>query len=147
MSDLGNLSQCMVDSDAAANGRAKLLRGKALAASMFLEVAVVAAVLLWPLATLGVLSPQLALTPVPPYHGERESRPLAHNHGVRQTSSRRHVVAPPLYQPPIIPPHIAEGADPEPPGVEPHGDSTRAGFIAVDSRRRVITIGQWKLRA
>ena len=76
MSDLGNLSQCMVDGDAAANGRAKLLRGKALAASMFLEVAVVAAVLLWPLATLGVLSPQLALTPVPLYHGERESRPL-----------------------------------------------------------------------
>lgn len=127
MSDLGNLSQCMVDGDAAANGRAKLLRGKALAASMFLEVAVVTAVLLWPLATLGVLSPQLALTPVPLYHGERESRPLPHNHGVRQTSSRRHAVAPPLYQPPIIPVHIAAGAGPEPPGVEPHGDSYKSG--------------------
>jgi protein TonB len=91
----------MVDSDDAANGRAKLLHGKALAASMFLEVAVVAAVLLWPLATLGVLSPQLALTPAP--------------------------VAPPLYQPPIIPVHIAAGAGPEPPGVEPHADSYESG--------------------
>jgi protein TonB len=117
----------MVDGDAVANGRAKLLRGKAVAASMFLEVAVVAAVLMWSLATLGVLPPQLALTPVPLYHGERDSRPLPHNHGARQISSRRHAVAPPLYQPPVIPPHIAEGADPEPPGVEPSGDRYTAG--------------------
>ncbi len=120
MSDLGNLSQCMVDSDAAANGRARLLRGKALAASLLLEAVVVAGVLLWPLATLGVLSPQLNLTPLPPYQGERNPRPVQHSHGVRQISSRRPAVARPLYQPPI-PHHIAEGADPTPPEFEPNG--------------------------
>jgi periplasmic protein TonB len=122
MSDLGNLSQCMVDCDAAANGRARLLRGKALAASMFLEAVVVAGVLLWPLAMLGVLSPQLVLTPVPPYQGERNMRPLHPDRLGHQVSSRRPAVAPPLFQPPVIPHQIAEGADPTPPGGETFGD-------------------------
>jgi periplasmic protein TonB len=121
MSDLGNLSQCMVDSDAAANGRARRLRGKALAASMFLEAVVVAGVLLWPLATLGVLSPQLELTPVPPYRGERNPRPLQRDHGGRQISSRRQAPTSPLFQPPVIPHQIAEGADPTPPEFESNG--------------------------
>jgi hypothetical protein len=78
MSDLGSLSHCMVDSDAAANGRARLLRGKALAASLVFEAVAIAVVLLWPLVTLGVLPPELILTPMPLFHGEQNSRPVPH---------------------------------------------------------------------
>ncbi len=91
MSDLGNLSQCMVDSDSAANGRARRLRGKALVASLSLEAVVIAGVLLWPLVTLGVLPPQLLLTPVRPYHGEQNPRPIAHHQIDRAASNRRNI--------------------------------------------------------
>jgi periplasmic protein TonB len=127
MSDLGNLSQCMVDSDAAANGRARRLRGKALMASLALELAVVAAVLLWPLATLGVLPPQLTLMPVPPYRGEQRVHPAQRDHGARTISRTPHFATHQLYQPPTIPSHIAVGADSEPPGVELSGDPYGSG--------------------
>lgn len=122
MSDLGNLSQCMVDSDPAANGRARRLRGKALVASLSLEALVIAGVLLWPLVTLGVLPPQLVLTPVRPYHGEQNPRPVAHHQVERSASNRRNAIDRPVFQPPVIPPHVAANADPEPPGVDRDGD-------------------------
>ena len=122
MSDLGNLSQCMVDSDSAADGRARRLRRKALAASLSLEAVVIAGVLLWPLVTLGVLPPQLVLTPVRPYHGEQNPRPIAHHQIDRSVSNRRIVTDRPLFQPPVIPSHVATNADPEPPGVGQFGD-------------------------
>jgi periplasmic protein TonB len=115
MSDLGNLAQCMMDSDAAANGRARRLRGKALLVSLSLEAIVIAGVLLWPLVTLGVLTPQLMLTPVPPYRGDQISRPAPPHpnpHGATQHSP----VAPPLLQPPSIPSHVTDGPDPQPLG-------------------------------
>ena len=62
MGDLGNLSQCMVDGDARETGRARRLRRKALAASLFLQAMVVFGLLLWPLITLGVLPVQLMLS-------------------------------------------------------------------------------------
>jgi len=131
MSDLGNLSQCMVDSDSAANGRARRLRGKAIVASLSLEAVVIGGLLLWPLATLGVLPPQLVLTPVPPYHGERNSRPIAHHQIDRSASSRRNVTDRPVFQPPVIPSHVAANADPEPPGVDRYGDlSAQPGSTA-----------------
>lgn len=46
MSELGNLSQCMVDSDAAAKTRARRLHRKALAASIVFEAVVVAGLVL-----------------------------------------------------------------------------------------------------
>jgi protein TonB len=119
MSDLGNLAQCMMDSDAAANGRPRRLRGKALAASLFLEAVVVAGVLLWPLVTLGVLTPQLMLTPVPPYRGDRISRPEAPRKNQRLATIERTIVRP-LLQPPSIPSHVTDGPDPQPPG-DPYG--------------------------
>ena len=122
MSDLGNLSQCMVDSDSAANGRARRLRGKALVASLSLEAVVIAGVLLWPLVTLGVLPPQLVLTPVRPYHGEQNPRPIAHHQIDRSASNRRNITDRPVFQPPLIPPHVVTTADPEPPGIERYGD-------------------------
>ncbi len=122
MSDLGNLSQCMVDSDSGANGRARRLRGKALLASLSLEAVVIAGVLLWPLVTLGVLPPQLLLTPVPTYHGEQNPRPLAHHQVERSASNRRNFSNQPVFQPPVIPPHVVTTADPDAPGVDPHGN-------------------------
>jgi periplasmic protein TonB len=121
MSDLGNLAQCMMDSDAAANGRARRLRGKALAASLCLEAVVVAGVLLWPLVTLGVLTPQLMLTPVPPYRGDRISRPAPAHQNERPATIRRAIDR--LLQPPSIPSHATDGPDPQPPG-DPYGTLT-----------------------
>ncbi len=122
MSDLGNLSQCMVDSDSAANGRARRLRGKALVASLSLEAVVIAGVLLWPLITLGVLPSQLFLTPVAPYHGDQRSRPAPSHPRYHSVSDRRTIADRPFFQPPRIPLHVSAGAEPEPPGIEGNGD-------------------------
>jgi protein TonB len=128
MSDLGNLSQCMVDSDSAANGRARILRGKALAASLALEAVVIAAVLLWPLVTLGVLPPQLLLTPVQPYHGEQNSRPARPHQNNHPISNLRYIADRRVFQPPRIPSRTADASDPEPPGIDTVGDpSMQAG--------------------
>jgi protein TonB len=118
MSDLGSLSHCMVDGDAAANGRERLLRGKALAASLVVEAVAIAVVLLWPLVTLGVLPPQLILTPMPPFHGEQNSRPVLHREEQRRAATRRSAVDRRVFQPPHIPAQIARSADPEAPNVE-----------------------------
>lgn len=69
MSDLGNLSQCMVDNDPEARVRARRLRQKALVVSLCIEAACLGAMLLWPLITPGVLPAGYIVTPVPPYHG------------------------------------------------------------------------------
>jgi protein TonB len=127
MNDLGNLSQCMMDSDVAANGRAKRLRGKALAASLVLEAMAIAGVLLWPLATLGVLPAQMVLTPVPPYRGAQASRPMPPGQTAPHPSDRRRFTDRVFQQPPVIPSHIAEGADPEPPGFGGFGDPSTGG--------------------
>jgi len=55
MSDLGSLSQCLVDSDSDARGRARRLRSKAFVLSVVIECALVAGLLLWPLISPGVL--------------------------------------------------------------------------------------------
>jgi periplasmic protein TonB len=124
MSDLGNLSQCMVDSDAASNKRARSLRGKALVASLSLEAVVIAGVLLWPLVTLGVLSPQLTLTPLPPYHGEHNSRSAPPHRSEHHPLAPRNATERPLFQPPVIPPHVVDDAEPEPPGADRYGNLT-----------------------
>lgn len=69
MSDLGNLSQCIVDNDPEVRVRARCLRRKALVASVCVEALCVGAMLLWPLVTPGVLPTGYIVTPVPPYHG------------------------------------------------------------------------------
>ena len=56
MSDLGGLSQCLVDSDSDARVRARRLRSKAFVLSVIIECALIAAMLLWPLISPGALS-------------------------------------------------------------------------------------------
>jgi periplasmic protein TonB len=115
---LGNLAQCMVDSDRSAKTRAKRLRRKALAASILLEAAIVVAVVVWPLMTLGVLPSQAVVTPLRPYRGFREPQPMPpelprtpHDHPANRTQ---------VFQPPSIPQHITPSADSDlqPPGIE-----------------------------
>jgi periplasmic protein TonB len=116
MSDLGNLSQCMVDSDAAAKTRARKLRRKALAASVALEAVAVAGVMLWPLVTLGVLPVQVVVTPLPPFHGAREPQQQATNppHTIRSHASIHRDI---FRQPLAIPPRVNTDPDPEPPSI------------------------------
>jgi TonB family protein len=114
---LGNLAQCMVDSDRSAKTRARRLRRKALAASIGLEAVVLGAVILWPLVTLGVLQPQPMVTPLPPFRGAHEAQPISHLpphmnvDPVRRSSTT-------LYQPPRIPPHVETSGGPEPPSFD-----------------------------
>jgi TonB family protein len=70
MSDMGSLSGCILENDPETQGRAGVLRGKALAASLTLEAALLAAVLIWPLIIPGALSGKFTVTPLPPYSGE-----------------------------------------------------------------------------
>ncbi|MFZ0882574.1 MAG: energy transducer TonB [Candidatus Acidiferrales bacterium] len=69
MSDLGSLSNCMLENDAEARNRARKLRHKALVGSIAFEAALIGAMLLWPLITPGVLTGGFIVTPAPPYHG------------------------------------------------------------------------------
>jgi len=69
VSDLGSLSQCMLENDAESRDRARNLRRKALVVSVLFEAALLGAMLLWPLITPGVLPGMYIMTPTPPYRG------------------------------------------------------------------------------
>jgi hypothetical protein len=69
MSDLGSLSECLVDNDPAVRVSARRLRSKALVLSVALEALILAALLLWPLIAPGVLTAHYIVTPAPPYSG------------------------------------------------------------------------------
>jgi protein TonB len=75
MSDLGSFSQCLVDGDAEALGRARRLRRKAVTASIVLELMLVVALLLVPLITAGVPPKLYMVTPLPPYSGSHSAAP------------------------------------------------------------------------
>jgi periplasmic protein TonB len=83
VSDLGGLSQCMLEHDAESRDRARNLRRKALVISVIFEAALLGAMLLWPLITPGVLPGLFNVTPTPPYRGggvstEKPAPPRAH---------------------------------------------------------------------
>jgi TonB family protein len=127
MNDLGGLSQCMMDSDASATGRARRLRWRALVASVFLETGVVAAMLLWPLITPGVLPPRVEVTPLPPFHGARNSiatHPQSSGHTDPRAPKIPQAV---LLQPSRIPAHVSETADAEPPNLDDISGPTTPG--------------------
>lgn len=83
MSDLGGLSQCMLENDPESRGRARNLRRKALLISVVLEALLLGAMLLWPLITPAVLPGLFNVTPSPPYPGgggnaEKPATPRTH---------------------------------------------------------------------
>jgi protein TonB len=79
MGDLGNLRNCIIEDDAGATRKARLLRREALVGSIFLETTLVGAMLVWPLITPGVLPQRVTVTPLPPYRevsqNVRDTRP------------------------------------------------------------------------
>lgn len=100
MSDLVNLAQCIVCDRRSRSGRA-------LAASMLLEAAAVACLLLWPLLSTSVLPLERAPVPVPVFHRTPRSNPLPVRQAER-TEPRQSIILlrPALYQPPRIPARV-----------------------------------------
>jgi periplasmic protein TonB len=91
MSDLGSLSQCMLENDTESRDRARNLRRKALVISVVFEAALLGAMLLWPLITPGVLPGLFNVTPTPPYRGgggSAEKPAPSHAHPPASTTSR-----------------------------------------------------------
>jgi periplasmic protein TonB len=129
MADHELLSECLVDSDADARARAQRLRQKALIASVAIEAVLIAAMLLWPLITPGVLPRQYVVTPAPPYGGGTRAHHADSHPGRRSHPS--HQPEPILLEPPTIPHHaqLSPGNEaPElnaaggPPGTEGPGE-------------------------
>jgi periplasmic protein TonB len=91
VSDLGSLSQCMLENDAESGDRARNLRRKALLISVLLEAVLLGAMLLWPLITPGVLPGLYIITPTPPYRragGSAEKSVPSHAHPLASTDAR-----------------------------------------------------------
>jgi len=128
MSDLGSLSHCLVDSDGDEASRARRLRRKALLASLGLEAGLVAAMLIWPLITPGVLPRWYVVTPAAPYPGggggASHPHEAAHPHPLDH-----HSPAPCIYcAPAIIPPHVSSGDADEPPAISDDGGGSGPGL-------------------
>jgi protein TonB len=100
-------SQCLVDGDEQSLERTRQLRRRALLASIILEAALVAALLLWPLITPGELPRQFFVTPAPPYHGGTNSAPSP-SHGNPTNHPGPAKLPEVMVQPPSIPVHVQE---------------------------------------
>jgi TonB family protein len=110
-------SQCLVDGDEQSLERAQQLRRNALLVSVILELALVAALLLWPLITPGELSRQFFITPAPPYHGFAAAT-AGPSHGNPSNHSDGHSKLPEIMvQPPSIPSHVSESPSDGAPGI------------------------------
>jgi periplasmic protein TonB len=117
MSSLGNLGECLIDSDAETIVRARRLRGKALILSVAAEAVMIGAMLVWPLVTPGVLPRRFVFTPAPPYDGGW-AHVMNVPHGAEQPrsqSSAQHYTI--IVQPPTIPPHVQDSAGADEPNV------------------------------
>jgi TonB family protein len=118
VSDRGSFSQCLVDGDEQSIERARRLRQKALLASIILEAALVTALLLWPLITLGKLPRQFFITPTPPYHGGTNSqsgpsRGASHFIPRKPQPTNYNVITQPAY----IPIHVQESPSDDAPEI------------------------------
>jgi protein TonB len=113
MSDLGSLSECMVDNDPAVRVRARRLRSKALVLSVALEALILAALLVWPLISPGALTAHYIVTPAPPYSGggaaHHEQPTMHHPHASSFPTICLAVCAPALH--PQAPASASEAPD------------------------------------
>jgi protein TonB len=128
MSSLGSLAECLMESDAGAIVRARSLRRKALVLSIAFEALLIAAMLVWPLITPGVLSRQYVFTPAPPYHGGTNARPTPTHGGPRPITDHTPILQNILQQPPVIPPHAQTPVGDEAPVIETGGGDGRVGI-------------------
>jgi protein TonB len=150
MSDLGCLSQCMMDSDTEATGRARRRLGRAFAVSIVVESLLVVAMLLLPLLTPGALStPYILLTPMPPFPGVARTNSAHPPHANPAARRELHPILKPgiLYQPTRVPPHVDTSASDEPPTIDetpgngypgvPGGFGPGSGLPGVDGSRAI----------
>jgi protein TonB len=111
MSDLGSLSQCMLESDAERLNAGRSLRRKALTLSVVFEAALLAALVVGPLLFPGVLPNILARTPAPPYHkgfADVFVQSMSHSSPAPPNSARP-TISLISQQPAEIPNHVHEG--------------------------------------
>jgi periplasmic protein TonB len=137
MSSLGNLNECLMDGDSEAVGRARRLRRKALTLALAVEAVLIAAMLLWPLITPGVLPRQYVFTPAPPYHGGGAAHVERGHQADRPATGRHPQTFVPIVQPPMIPPHVQESAGADEPNIEagyPGGGNDIPGATGDGSR-------------
>jgi len=128
VSDLGNLSQCIVDSNSTEIEGARRLRGRALLASTCLEAAGLGILLLWPLLNPAVLPSQPILAPVLIFHSAPRPEPVLPREIERPATRRPVPGVTILRQPPRIPEHIVAGSNSQPPLVdEPLGPALPIG--------------------
>jgi periplasmic protein TonB len=117
MSDLGSLSECMLESNAESLSAGRVLRRKALTLSIVLECAVLSVLVLDPLLYPGVLPNILARTPAPPYRHFADvfvsEAPLAPSGPSTTSNPTRSLLA---QQPAHIPSRVFSGAIPDAPG-------------------------------
>jgi protein TonB len=118
MSSLGSLAQCLMESDADALVRARWLRRKALVLSLAFEAVLVAALVVWPLFTPGVLSRKYVSTPAPPYHGGSSATPAHQAGNPHPGTEPRHSITPIPSQPTVIPSHVQASVEDDAPAIE-----------------------------
>jgi periplasmic protein TonB len=113
MSKREGFSQCLVDGDQQSIEKARRLRQKALLVSIIFEAALVLALLLWPLITLGKLPRQFFITPAPPYHGGANPAPGPSRPAPRNQPEHTGKIHDLFVQPPNIPAHVRESSSDE----------------------------------
>lgn len=112
MSQLGSLSQCMLESDVESLTTGRVLRRKALTVSIALETALVASVFLFPLFFPSVLPKILANAPAPPYRrGAIEIFRPQMSHGPTGPAMPSHNIVTAFFQPRVIPINVYTGPD------------------------------------
>ena len=126
MSDLGNLSQCIMDGAPEAGMEGRGWRCGALGASVCFQAIVMAVLILWPLFTAPALPRAVAITPLPPFQGmPAASAPTPDESPSPRPAITVTVVAltPPVY----ISRHIISTGGPEAPNIPMNPASPGAG--------------------
>jgi periplasmic protein TonB len=114
MRDSQVLQNCLVEGNASAVARARKRRRYALLVSLLLEAAVLAALLLAPLASPGKLPRQVVLVPVPPYPAPDGKATPTHGSGRRETGRPLPMIGLMIdSQPPVMPPPLEPGTKPD----------------------------------
>jgi len=152
MSDLGNLSQCMMDGAPEARMEGRGWRCGALAASICFQAIVLTALILWPLFTPPALPRAVAITPLPPFQGMPEPAASAPAPDDESASPRPAItVTDVALTPPVsISRHIVSTGGPEAPSIAmspaspgagpwiPGGSENGLGFVARPSPPRIV---------
>ncbi len=122
MRDSGLIADCLLDNDPENSRSNNRRRSRALLISTAIEIALVTALLLWPILNPGILGARYTFVSVPPYHaGGGQS--LSHAQPSAGADAHRHatpLIPSPFTQPPSIPAtiaHIDDGAGAQAPSI------------------------------